>query len=97
MAVVVNSKQYEDEKLKFLKRHKNRYQLYTSPMDANGQYNKIYATEDGGQWCEVMVPVVEEVEVEIHGCKICTVSAKFMRTEFWSTDNANSKYYYEKW
>ena len=93
--MTVNYKQYNDDKQKFFKKHKNDFRCDTTPMDEYGRYWKTYNFEDGAQWCEAMCPVYEKVNVTVHEVE-CTVEIKFLRTEFWTTESG-SKYYYEKW
>ena len=92
---VVNYEEYTNAKQEFLKAHDYDYRIQTSPMDEYGSYHKEYICEDGAIFYEVMSPVTENVTVEVHKVTM-TVPVKFLRTEFWSSDNAESGYYYEK-
>ena len=91
----VTSKEYFAEKKKFFNKHKNSFDVYTSPMDEYDRYNKIYTFSDGAQWYEAMTPVTDSTEIELKKCKV-TVEVKFLRTEFWSSE-FGSRYYYEKY
>lgn len=92
---VVDYKGYEEAKRIFLECHDFDYKVDTSPMDELGTYHKKYICEDGAIFYEVMMPVWEKVTAEVHKCTV-SVDVKFFRTEFWSTDDAESSYYYEK-
>lgn len=93
--MTVNYTEYATEKLNFFKAHKNDFECNTSPMDQYGRYWKAYIFKDGAVWNEAMSTEYVQQEVEIKSYKV-TVEVKMFRTEFWSTDNASSKYYYEK-
>lgn len=92
--MIVNYKQYNEEKKSFFEKHKHDFRCETSSMDEYGRYWKTYIFEDGAVWDEAMCPAYERVEVEIKMVKV-TVEVKMLRTEFWSTESG-SKYYYEK-
>lgn len=93
--MVVNYLQYSNEKFKFFKKHKNNFEVTTSQMDEYGKYNKTYAFKDGSCWYEIMSPEYVTETVEIKLAKI-TIEVKMFRTEFFSSDDSTSKYYYEK-
>ena len=92
---VMTYHEYSLEKRGFFERHDYDYQVETSPMDEYGVYHKEYICSDGAIWYERMSPewVSETVEIKHATVK---VEVKMFRTEFWSTDNAESKYYYEQ-
>jgi hypothetical protein len=92
---VVDYKEYAETKQKFMEAHDYDFHIETSPMDEHGRYHKEYIFEDGSIFYEVMSPVVEPITTEVHKC-VVTVNVKFFRTEFWSSDNAESGFYYEK-
>lgn len=92
---VVDYKGYAEAKQKFMEAHEYDYRIETSPMDEYGRYYKNYIFEDGAIWYETMMPVYETVTVEVHKCTVST-EIKFFRTEFWSSDDAESCFYYEK-
>lgn len=87
--------EYALNKSGFLRRHAGDFVVETSPMDEYGVYHKEYICSDGAIWYERMSPewVSETVEIKHATVK---VEVKMFRTEFWSTDNAESKYYYEQ-
>lgn len=93
--MTVNYESYSNEKKAFFKKHDNDFRCDTSSMDEYGRYWKTYIFEDGAQWYEAMSPEYVSQEVEIKMCKM-TIEVKMFRTEFWSSDNATSKFYYEK-
>ena len=93
--MVVNYNEYNKTKQEFFKEHKNDFSCETSPMDEYGRYHKEYVFEDGSIWYEVMSTEYVTETVEIKKCEI-SLKIKMFRTEFWSTDNSESKYYYEQ-
>lgn len=95
----VSYETYMADKKAFLRRHDD-WKVETSSMDEYGRYYKTYTGADGAIFTEEMYPCWEtaEAEVELHGVKVTlSESVKFMRTEYYSTDNSNSNYYYERW
>ena len=93
--MTVTFNEYNDEKNNFFKKHDYNFKCDTSSMDEYGRYHKEYVFEDGAVWYEVMSPDCIAYEVEVKMVKICE-TVKMLRTEFWSSDNASSKYYYER-
>jgi hypothetical protein len=90
---------YLEDKLAFLKRHED-WKVDTSPLDKDGNYTKQYICEDGAVFTEHMHPIYEDVEaeVEVKGIKLTLKdSVKLMQVEYYRTDYAKSRYYYEKW
>ncbi len=94
--MIVNYNTYNKEKKAFFKKHHNNFICDTSSMDEYGRYRKIYTFEDGAQWYEEMSPEYVSQEIEVKMCKM-NIEVKMFRTEFWNTDDASSKYYYEKY
>lgn len=92
--MLVNYNTYNEEKKAFFKKHHN-LNCETSSMDCFGRTHKMYIFEDGSKWYEIISPEHISQEVKIKTCKI-TVEVKRLKTEFWSTDDSFSKYYYEK-
>ena len=92
---IVRYNEYESDKVAFFKKHKNDYQCETQGSSAE-YYRKTYVFADGAIWYEVMQQKYVETEVEIYYCNIKTEVCLF-ETEYWSSDNAESKYYYEPW
>lgn len=64
-------------------------------MDEYGRYYKLYNFEDGAIWFENMCPIFESFKVEVKKLEI-EVEVKLLRTEFYSTEDSKSKFYYEK-
>lgn len=99
--MTVDCRTYTDEKQKFIKKHgKGDWRVETSPMDEYGVYYKHYLFDDGAIWYERMSPAwrkaVAEVEVEV-GVKVkIEQDVKLFETEYWNSDNATSRKYYEK-
>lgn len=93
--MTVDIKIYDKEKREFFQKHDNDFSCDTSSMDEYGCYHKEYVFEDGAVWYEVMSPEYADYEVEVKLVKIHE-TIKMFRTEFWSSDNSSSKYYYEK-
>ena len=93
--MVVHYDEYSKAKSAFLRKHDSNFRIDTSPMDSYGVYHKEYVCRDGAVWYEVMSPeyVTEIVEIKFARCK---VEVKMLKTEFWSSDDAQSKYYYEQ-
>lgn len=97
--MTVNYEEYRKIKKNFFNRHNGEFKTFTSPMDKYGTYHKEYVFEDGATFYEVMSPefASKEVEVEIKMVKIVSnVEVKLFKTEFWSSDDAVSRCYYEK-
>lgn len=99
--MTVGYKEYHDAKTAFLNKHskKSDWKCETSPMDQYGVYYKTYMFEHGAIWYERMAPVWRkaEAEVEVEGIKIkIEQDVKLFETEFWNSDNAASRKYYEK-
>jgi hypothetical protein len=95
---MVNYEEYEHKKHEFLAGI-GEWNVYTSPVDEYGRYHKEYVSQKG-TWYEVMTPVIERVkaETEVHDLKVEVQQAvKFLRIEFWSTKDPDSKFYYERW
>ena len=92
---IVSYKEWNDEKIKFMEKHNFDYTVETSSMNEYGEYHKVYVFEDGANWYENMRPVWEKATVEVKRVP-CTVEIKLLETEFYSSEDAQSKYYYER-
>lgn len=92
----VSYREYNNDKNAFFKKHKSDFDVDTSSLDKYGRYSKTYCFADGAVWYEVMSVVYEDYEVEVKGVKI-NGTAKLFRTEYFSSDDANSKFVYEKY
>ena len=75
---------YRDAKNRFFANHKYNFSAHTSEMASDGSYNKIYNFADGAQW------------FEYYGVAY-TESGKMFKVEYFSTDNAESNCYYERY
>ena len=64
-------------------------------MNEYGMYHKTYVFKDGAIWYETMFPEYVRQEVEIKLAKV-EIEIKMFVTEFYNTDNSESKKYYEK-
>ena len=93
--MTVSYNDYVNEKQVFFNKHHNDFRCETSSMDEYGRYYKTYVFADNAIWYETMSPTYEIAEVEIKLVKV-QVEVKMLRTEFWNTDDANSKFYFEK-
>ena len=93
--MTVSYNDYVNEKQVFFNEHHNDFRCETSSMDKYGRYYKTYVFADNAIWYETMSPTYEIAEVEIKLVKV-QVEVKMLRTEFWNTDDANSKFYFEK-
>ena len=93
--MTVDYKKYSEDKKAFFKKHKNDFQCETSSMDGYDRYYKVYSFNDGAQWYENMSPTYETAEVVIKMVTV-KVEVKMLRIEYYNTDDAISKCYYEK-
>src|SRR5574344_38303 len=100
--MIVDQNEYEHEKNRFFKITHN-CDFTTSTVGSSAEYYaKTYAFEDGAVWYEVNRKTFDEQEVEINiKCIKSTVKRKIitelMEVEYWSSDDADSKKYYELW
>lgn len=92
--MTVDYKEYDKTRKEFFKKH-TLDRVETSSMNEYGVYHKEYICEDGAIFYEVMGPEYCRQVIEFRGIPI-EVEAKLFRTEYWSSDDAQSKYYYEK-
>jgi hypothetical protein len=92
--MLVNVKDYENDKMAFFKKHNFDYKVLTSDMESN-RYQKVYVFEDGAEWYELSGKIIEEAEFKLHGLSF-RKDVELFKTEFWSSE-ATSKYFYEKW
>ena len=99
--MITTYQKYNEERINFFKKHNkgNGYKTETSPMDEYGVYYKTYVFDDKAIWYERMAPVWRTVvlEGEVAGVKIKQeAEVKLFEVEYFNTDNATSKKYYEK-
>lgn len=88
-------REYIKELNNFFARHDYDYKVHTSPMN-NGNYSKTYAFEDGATWYENVSVETVKLPIEVKKVKI-DVEVKMLKTEYYSTDDGESKCYYEKY
>ena len=93
--ITTNWEEYQNDLAKFIQKHSKKYdwRVVTSPYE-NGQYRKEYLFEDGSTFTDINYLENEFYEVMIEDLGF---SAKIpvIKHEYWSTDNATSKYWYE--
>lgn len=94
---IVTYEDYDSEKKVFFKRHNNAYTCTTKGTSGE-YYSKTYNFDDGATWYEVMQrkTITEDVFVEKYKCKV-NVDIDLFETEFFNSEDGNSKFYYEKW
>lgn len=92
----VTDKEFYKDLNTFIQKHgkKSDWKVITSPY-VNGQYHKEYVFENGAVFTDVNYLEGEYYEVEI---KELGFSSKIpvIKHEYWSTDDATSKFWYEK-
>lgn len=93
--MLVTSHEYEEDKKLFFRKHKNNFECETQGSSAE-YYRKTYTFKDGAVWYEVMTKEEVEDTVEIYKCNV-KVKADMFKTEYWNTDDAASKIFYEPW
>ena len=92
--MIVKVDEYLNDKKSFFNKHNNDFTCETE-CSLDEYYRKTYIFADNAIWYEIMMKVDETVEVKKY---FCTFNCKIelVETEYWSTDNAESKKYYEK-
>ena len=95
--MTVNYEQFQNEKKAFFAKHNHDFNICTSPMDEYDRYCKDYLFADGHVWHEDYSPVWMHEIVQGKYCGKISVDTKMFRTEYYNTENADSKYYYEKY
>lgn len=90
---------YWNDKRDFFEKHKAAdWKVYTSGM-VNNSYHKEYFFTDGAAFWEVNQIVTETVKTAgtLHGITVeAETDITFFKTEYWTTEDACSRYYYEK-
>lgn len=92
---VVRENEYNNDKKEFFFKHKNDFTVKTTG-DSAEYYRKTYTFADGVVWYEVSTKQIIEDTIEIMGINI-NVSIDVMQTEYWSSDDSHSKFYYVPW
>lgn len=88
--------EYTKQKRDFFIKHTcdtDNVEEWNNPSD-HGTLMKRFVFGDGACWFECSDRVFETGTVHLHGYEIHR-KVEFFRTEFWSTDNSRSQYYYE--
>lgn len=92
----VTFKDYNKDLAAFIAKHskKNDWRVITSPI-SGGTYHKSYLFENGATFEEInSMEYNEQIEVEVNGIR-AKVSVPMVKHEYWSTDDATSKFWYE--
>ena len=91
----VTDKEFYKDLQAFCQKHgkKQDWKVVTSPY-ANGQYHKEYMFEDGAIFTDVNYLEGEYYEVEIKELGF-TSKVPVIKHEYWTTDDATSKFWYE--
>lgn len=92
---IVKYDEYRSEKKRFFSKHNNDFQCETQGSSAE-YYRKTYVFGDGSTWYEVMNRISKPVNVEVNLTNI-TVNIDLLQTEYWNSDEGESKFYYEPW
>lgn len=97
---IVRYPEYDKEKQEFFRKHKHDFEVFTSPMDKNSRYMKTYLFADNSVWYEVITTAKEfiaDAVAEVRGVEIPIKQVVTLcETEYWNTDNAGTKYLYER-
>ena len=92
-------KEYNDIKTLFYRKHATENGIHESGMiDEYGRIHKNVYFNDGAEWHEVSEKIREEATttVNIHGiAKEVATYIDLFRTEYFNTDNSESRYMYE--
>lgn len=75
--------EYRKSKFDFFSKHKHNFNATTSDM-VNDSYNKVFNFADGAQW------------FEYYGVAY-TNEGKMFKVEYFNTDDAESRAYYERY
>ena len=94
--MIVTYDTYIAEKNAFFAKHKHDFECDTSPLDEYNCYHKTYIFADHAVWYECFTPCYVKYTAEVNKVKI-DGEIKMLETEYWSTDNAKSHKYYEKY
>ena len=94
--MLVDYNRYVEDKKAFFEKHKFDFNCDTSPLNEYSEYHKTYIFADHSVWYELIRPCYEDYTVAVKGVTI-KGKAKLLQTEYWSTDNSESKVYYEKY
>ena len=91
---LVSHKEYWKDLKEFTEKHGGA-SVDTSPMCVTtNPWSKMYKAKDNATFCEFNSIVADDIEFDYKGQHYKT-RAKFYVTEYWSTDNEESKYVFE--
>lgn len=92
---IVDEHQYDEYKRRFFSKHNNDFQCETEGSSAE-YYHKTYVFADGATRYEVMQK--KTVVAQAHYLNVeFPAEVEVMETEFWSSDDSESKYWYQAW
>lgn len=93
--ITVTFSEYVKEHTEFANKHiVGGACTYHSKPYGNG-IQRIFRWKDGAQWNEIVEPITEETTVETHGI-VVRADVKLWRTQYWSTESAEIKCFYEQ-
>ena len=93
----VDYQQYEKDLNAFILKHSKKSDLHvwTSPFK-DGEYRKEYLFEDGASFYEInRHDYEEEITTTVHGISV-KATVKLIKHEYFSTDESESKLWYER-
>ena len=90
---IVSFSEMDEDKKRFFHKHDNDFTIETSGNSAE-YYRKTYSFVDGSNWYEVSRKVFIKTQLEHYKCLI---EVELLETEYWSSDDSESKYYYSSW
>lgn len=96
---IVDYDTYETDKLNFFRKQNYGHTRYTTPL-TNGEYHTNFIFENGAVYYEHCSTVYETVSVNtiVKGVKVTlTQNVKLFRVEYWTSEDAHSKFYYSKY
>lgn len=93
--MTVTYKEYAEDKKSFFEKHDYDFTCDTTGMNQYGEYSKTYIFADGARWLEHMGTEYCKTTAVVMKAKV-EVEVKMFRTEYYSSENAESKRYYEK-
>ena len=96
MARTTTYSDFDKEYTAFARKHNAKAERYEFSSLRDNTIHKTVSWSDGAIWWEITeCEYFEQVEVIVHGIEM-TVSVPLRRTEYWSTEDPESKYFYQK-
>lgn len=92
---IVTYDEYNSDKIAFFKRHDNDFELQTEGTSAE-YYRKTYSFSDEAVWYEVSRKVYIPIEQKVRLVDV-KIDVELLETEYYNSQESESKYYYEKW